>query len=327
MAPEQARGMRDQVGARSDIWAVGATLFTLLSGQHVHLGETTHAKVLAQRDQARAFPARGGARRSQRGRERHRSRAQVRARRALGRTPRRCARRMRWARVGWADRRGSRRASNPPRRSKRRRRSRFRRRARRQTRRRAPRRAQRREHQGASRAQRGRCGARASRRRALRRATCPPISVRSPRIRRGPLDAAAVASSYSVAPDSVAAAARSGRDHRAQSLDRPWRRLGALEPVHAWRAARVPMVLPSGRPRVLGFVIGGVALLVTAALGVPRRVPGAASRGDGTDARRPARPSRRPRRPTPSSRRCRRRRTRTPPPAHVVGRHPDPLRA
>ncbi len=47
MPPEQARGLRDQVGARSDIWAVGATLFTLLSGQHVHLGETAHAKVLA----------------------------------------------------------------------------------------------------------------------------------------------------------------------------------------------------------------------------------------------------------------------------------------
>jgi serine/threonine-protein kinase len=47
MPPEQARGARDEVGARSDIWAVGATIFTLLSGETVHPGETARAKLLA----------------------------------------------------------------------------------------------------------------------------------------------------------------------------------------------------------------------------------------------------------------------------------------
>jgi len=36
MAPEQARGLWDQVDARTDVWAVGATLFRLLTGQYVH---------------------------------------------------------------------------------------------------------------------------------------------------------------------------------------------------------------------------------------------------------------------------------------------------
>jgi serine/threonine protein kinase len=40
MPQEQARGRWDEVDARSDIWAVGATLFTLASGEHVHVGET-----------------------------------------------------------------------------------------------------------------------------------------------------------------------------------------------------------------------------------------------------------------------------------------------
>jgi serine/threonine-protein kinase len=41
MAPEQARGRWDLVGPQSDLWSVGATLFTLLSGQCVHEEETT----------------------------------------------------------------------------------------------------------------------------------------------------------------------------------------------------------------------------------------------------------------------------------------------
>lgn len=40
MPPEQARGRFDLVGPRSDLWAVGATMFTLLTGEVVHAGET-----------------------------------------------------------------------------------------------------------------------------------------------------------------------------------------------------------------------------------------------------------------------------------------------
>jgi serine/threonine protein kinase len=39
MSPEQASGNWDRVGSRSDIWAVGATLFRLLSGEHVHVAK------------------------------------------------------------------------------------------------------------------------------------------------------------------------------------------------------------------------------------------------------------------------------------------------
>jgi eukaryotic-like serine/threonine-protein kinase len=36
MAPEQARGDWDNVGVQTDLWAVGATMFTLLTGRTVH---------------------------------------------------------------------------------------------------------------------------------------------------------------------------------------------------------------------------------------------------------------------------------------------------
>jgi serine/threonine-protein kinase len=42
MAPEQARGLWDQVDGRSDIWAAGATMFALLSGSEVHSGRTVN---------------------------------------------------------------------------------------------------------------------------------------------------------------------------------------------------------------------------------------------------------------------------------------------
>lgn len=42
MAPEQARGKWDDVDGRSDLWAVGATLYTLLTGEFVHKGETVN---------------------------------------------------------------------------------------------------------------------------------------------------------------------------------------------------------------------------------------------------------------------------------------------
>jgi eukaryotic-like serine/threonine-protein kinase len=38
MAPEQARGRWDEVDGRTDLWAVGATMFTLISGRFVHEG-------------------------------------------------------------------------------------------------------------------------------------------------------------------------------------------------------------------------------------------------------------------------------------------------
>jgi eukaryotic-like serine/threonine-protein kinase len=40
MSPEQARGRWDLVQAQSDVWSVGATMFTLLSGQDVHKEQT-----------------------------------------------------------------------------------------------------------------------------------------------------------------------------------------------------------------------------------------------------------------------------------------------
>ncbi|MCA8915662.1 MAG: serine/threonine protein kinase [Planctomycetes bacterium] len=46
MAPEQARGERDRVGKRSDIYALGATLFSLLTGKRPVEGETTYELML-----------------------------------------------------------------------------------------------------------------------------------------------------------------------------------------------------------------------------------------------------------------------------------------
>jgi serine/threonine-protein kinase len=47
MPPEQARGRWAEVDARTDVWAVGATMFTLLTGRFVHEGETTNEVLLA----------------------------------------------------------------------------------------------------------------------------------------------------------------------------------------------------------------------------------------------------------------------------------------
>jgi serine/threonine-protein kinase len=42
MAPEQARGRWDDVDGQTDLWALGATLFTLLTGQYVHEAQTVN---------------------------------------------------------------------------------------------------------------------------------------------------------------------------------------------------------------------------------------------------------------------------------------------
>ena len=66
MAPEQALGKANEMDAQTDLWAVGAMLFTLLSGRSVHEGETgTQVLILAAHD------ARGLARVGRAGRCRH----------------------------------------------------------------------------------------------------------------------------------------------------------------------------------------------------------------------------------------------------------------
>ncbi len=47
MAPEQARASRAEIDERSDLFAVGATLFTALSGQYVHEGTTPMDQLVA----------------------------------------------------------------------------------------------------------------------------------------------------------------------------------------------------------------------------------------------------------------------------------------
>ncbi|HEV8244718.1 MAG TPA: serine/threonine-protein kinase [Polyangiaceae bacterium] len=46
MSPEQARGRWDQIDQRSDLWALGATLFWTLSGHYVHEGATVNEELL-----------------------------------------------------------------------------------------------------------------------------------------------------------------------------------------------------------------------------------------------------------------------------------------
>jgi serine/threonine-protein kinase len=45
MAPEQARGLSDKVDERSDLWACGAVMFTLLSGRHLHEGRSVNEQL------------------------------------------------------------------------------------------------------------------------------------------------------------------------------------------------------------------------------------------------------------------------------------------
>ncbi len=47
MAPEQARGRSDELDGRTDIWAVGATMFVALTGRSVHEADTNNEQLLA----------------------------------------------------------------------------------------------------------------------------------------------------------------------------------------------------------------------------------------------------------------------------------------
>jgi len=47
MAPEQARGARHRIDCRTDVWALGATMFTLLTGRLVHEEKSADAALIA----------------------------------------------------------------------------------------------------------------------------------------------------------------------------------------------------------------------------------------------------------------------------------------
>ena len=47
MPPEQAMGRRDEVDARSDVWALGATLYKAITGHYVHEAQTVHEQLIA----------------------------------------------------------------------------------------------------------------------------------------------------------------------------------------------------------------------------------------------------------------------------------------
>jgi serine/threonine-protein kinase len=56
MAPEQATGLASQVNGQTDLWAVGAMMFALLTGKAVHEGETAqHVVLLAATKPARSL--------------------------------------------------------------------------------------------------------------------------------------------------------------------------------------------------------------------------------------------------------------------------------
>jgi len=61
MGPEQARGKSSLIGPKSDLWSTGATMFTLLTSENVHSGETPqevvfHSASEPARSLAKAMP-------------------------------------------------------------------------------------------------------------------------------------------------------------------------------------------------------------------------------------------------------------------------------
>jgi eukaryotic-like serine/threonine-protein kinase len=52
MAPEQALAHWDKVDGRTDLWAVGATMYTLLVGRHVHEGDSGNEQLVRAATQA-----------------------------------------------------------------------------------------------------------------------------------------------------------------------------------------------------------------------------------------------------------------------------------
>ena len=81
MAPEQALGRVREIDARTDLWAVGATMFSLLSGREVPHADTVPA--LRAREPARAPARQRDERHTGGGRARRRLRARVRQDAAL----------------------------------------------------------------------------------------------------------------------------------------------------------------------------------------------------------------------------------------------------
>ncbi len=54
MAPEQALGQSARVDGRTDLWAVAAAMFAMITGQYVHEAETTQEMLIRAGSHARS---------------------------------------------------------------------------------------------------------------------------------------------------------------------------------------------------------------------------------------------------------------------------------
>ena len=77
MSPEQARGRVREIDGRTDLWAAGATFFSLVSGQLVHEAETAHELMIKAATQPARTSLRGRAAPARRGRRDRRSGARL----------------------------------------------------------------------------------------------------------------------------------------------------------------------------------------------------------------------------------------------------------